>query len=329
MTLLATVALGIVVLVGVMVAGAAIFTRRVVKRVETGMPPQGQFVEIGDVTFHVREQGEAQGPSILLIHGLGGQLQNFTYGVSGILARRFRVVSVDRPGSGYSVRTPSTAANISTQAAALAALVEKLDLGPTLVVGHSLGGAVALALAIEHPDCVDGIALVAPFTHLSDAEVPTAFRALTIATPLLRMLFAWTLAVPASIAGRRRVLDQVFGPEPVPRDFATRGGGLLGLRPSHFVAASMDLQAIPASMPGIEARYGELVIPISILFGKQDRILEPKENGEDFVTRVPGARLQLVDGGHMLPLTQPEVTARFIEEVANCLSEEAIRGVGG
>lgn len=329
MTLLATVALGLVVLVGVIVAGSAIFTRHVVKRVETGMPPQGRFVEIGDVTFHVHEQGQAQWPSILLIHGLAGQLQNFTYGVSGILAHRFRVVSVDRPGSGYSVRPEGMDADLSTQAAALAALMQKLDLGPTLVVGHSLGGAIALTLAIEHAYCVTGLALVAPLTHLSKAEVPTAFRALTIASPLPRKVFAWTLAVPASIAGRQSVLDQVFGPEPVPPDFATRGGGLLGLRPSHFIAASMDLQAIPGRMPAIEARYGDLTIPVSILYGKQDRILEPKANGEDFVARVPRARLQLVDGGHMLPLTQPGLTARFIEEAANCLAQAPAGAVLG
>ena len=89
---------------------------------------------------------------------------------------------------------------------------------------------MALALALEHPQHVAGLALVAPLTHLPEGgKPPAAFRALTIATPWLRTLFAWTLAVPASIAGRRAVLEQVFGPEPVPHDFATRGGGLLAL----------------------------------------------------------------------------------------------------
>ncbi|MDB5825424.1 MAG: alpha/beta hydrolase [Herminiimonas sp.] len=320
MTLVALIALCIVTLAAVIAAGFGIFTRRIVKRVEAHMKPQGRFVEIGDVTFHVHEQG--QGSSILLIHGLAGQLQMFTYGVAGKLAQRFRVVSIDRPGSGYSIRSPETPADVSTQAAAIAVLIEKLALGPTLVVGHSLGGAVALALAIEHRSCVAAVALVAPFTHLLDAKVPAPFRVLTIVSPLLRKLFAWTLAVPASIAGRRAVLAELFGPEPVPHDFPTRAGGLLSLRPSHFIAASRDLQALTACMPAIEARYGELTVPVSVLFGKGDRILDWKPNGEDFIARVRGATLQLVEGGHMLPVTKPDLTARFIEEAGNRLREK-------
>ncbi|MDB5853200.1 MAG: alpha/beta hydrolase [Herminiimonas sp.] len=320
MTLLAVVALWIVVVPVVIAAGLAIFSWCIVKRVEASMPPLGRFVDIGDVTFHVHEQG--QGPSILLIHGLAGQLQMFTYGLAGKLAQRFRVVAIDRPGSGYSIRPQGTSADLSTQAAAIAALIAKLDLGPTLLVGHSLGGAVALTLAIEHASSVAGLALVAPLTHVSKAKVPPVFRALTIESPLLRKLVAWTLAVPASLAARRAVLEEVFGPEPVPNDFSTRGGGLLGLRPSHFIAASMDLQAIPEHMPAIEARYGELTVPVNVLFGRGDRIVGWKTNGEKFIARVPGAKLLLVEGGHMLPITNPELTARFIEESARHLWEK-------
>ncbi|WP_019140128.1 alpha/beta fold hydrolase [Noviherbaspirillum massiliense] len=300
--------------------GLALFTWYTARQVQVALPPLGRFIEVAGVRFHVREQGK--GPALLLIHGLAGQMRHYTYGVVKQLSEQYRVITIDRPGSGYSVRDASTPADLSTQASQIAALIDKLQLGRTFVVGHSLGGAVALTLALEHPSRVAGLALLAPLTHLpEDGEPPAAFRALTIESPWRRNLFAWTLATPASIVASRAVLGQVFGPDPVPRDFATRGGGLLGLRPSHFIAASLDLQALPARLPAISSRYAELQVPVSILFGRQDRILNWKANGQALVDKLPGATLKLVDGGHMLPVTAPEMTARFIMEAERQVRE--------
>jgi pimeloyl-ACP methyl ester carboxylesterase len=131
----------------------------------------------------------------------------------------------------------------------LAALIDTLQLGRPVVVGHSLGGAIALALAQRHPERVAGLALVAPLTH-ERHDVSAAFKGLAIANPWLRTLMAWTLAVPMSMIRRDEALRQIFGPEAVPKDVATRGGGLLALRPSHFIAASTDLAAMPEDLRG-------------------------------------------------------------------------------
>lgn len=294
----------------------AVFSRRTARRIEAHLPPAGSFVEVDGVRLHVRDEG--RGPALLMIHGLGGQMAHFSYGAVCELSKRYRVVTVDRPGSGYSSRPDGVLADLSTQARALADLVVHLGLDRPTVVGHSLGGAAALTLALEHPGLVGALALVAPLTHAPQA-VPPAFRALTIETAWLRRLFAATLAVPLSIVGSKGVLQQVFGPEAVPRDFPTRGGGLLSLRPSQFLASSADLQALGGHMPGLESRYGQLAalrIPLHVLFGREDRILDWRANGQALVDKVAGARLELVDGGHMLPITQPELTARFIDNTA-------------
>jgi pimeloyl-ACP methyl ester carboxylesterase len=307
--------MAVILLLLLAAAGLYLFTAMAAKKVEAALPPQGRIVEAAGVRFHVHEQG--QGPALLLIHGLGGEMRNFTYGVAGRLAQEFRVVVIDRPGSGYSVRPPSAPADLSTQAAAIAALIETLQIGPALVVGHSLGGAVALTLAVEQTRHVAGLALLAPLTHLPEkAEAPAAFRSLTIERPWLRAVYAWTLNLPFSIARRDEVLDQVFGPEKVPDDFAIRGGGLMGVRPSQFIAASRDLQAIPERLPAVASRYEELRMPIRLLFGRGDRIVDPSANGLAFAERLPHAQLQMVDGGHMLPVTQPALAAEFIRETA-------------
>jgi len=297
---------------------SALFTAWTARKVESVLPPKGRWIDVPGARLHVREAGPEDAvahtaPAIVMIHGLAGQSAHYTYGVMPRLAERFRLVALDRPGAGYSPRDEGAPANLSAQAAAVAGLIDKLGLGRPLVVGHSLGGAIALALALEHPDKVCGLALLAPLTHMQD-DPPDVFKGLTIESPLARKLVAWTLAIPASIRHSAKTLEVIFGPESVPKDFATRGGGLLSLRPGAFLSASSDLQALPGSLPQVQERYSSLQVPVNVLYGKDDRILDWKANGQALVDKVPGAKLELVEGGHMLPVTQVEVTADFIEK---------------
>lgn len=293
----------------------ALFTAWTARRVEAALPPSGRWIDTGLARLHVREAGPDGAPAIVMIHGLAGQAAHYTYAVAPRLAGRFRTVAPDRPGSGYSPRHAKAPAHLRAQADTIAALIEVMDLGRPLVVGHSLGGAIALALALDYPDRVAGLALLAPLTHMQDAP-PDVFKGLTIQSRLVRGLVAWTLMVPASIRNSRRTLTQVFGPDPVPPDFAMRGGGLLGLRPQAFVGASRDLQALPDYLPQQQARYGQLRMPVHVLYGRDDRILDWKHNGQALVDQVPGASLTLVDGGHMLPITHPDACADFIRAAA-------------
>lgn len=298
----------IVLLLGI--AGLYLYTLFIAKRVELGMPPEGSFITVMGNRIHYIEQGS--GPdSILLIHGLSGVAQNFGYGVISELAKTHRVIAIDRPGSGYSIRPARSYASLAVQADVVAGVIDALHLGKPLLVGHSLGGAVSLATALRHPDKVSGLALVAPLTHMP-SKVSAAFAAFSIRQPWLRALVGWTLAVPLSIRKREQVMDIVFGPEAVPADFPIRGGGLLGLRPSHFIAASSDMNALESVMPLMQMRYDDLSLPIGVLYGRHDRILDPQEQGQALADRLSIVELELIDGGHMLPITQPDTTIDFI-----------------
>ena len=303
----------LVLVVAAVFAGLLLFTRSVKAKVEAALPPLGRFIDVPGARLHVVERG--QGPPLLLIHGLAGNLCNFTYGVVDRLATRYQVIAVDRPGSGYSVRLPGTSAALEVQADAMAALIDRLQLDRPVVVGHSLGGALSLCLAQRHPGKVRALALVAPLTH-PPSTMSSAFNGLKISAPWLQSFIAWTLAVPISMRTRDKVLAEVFGPEPVPADFGTKGGGFLGVRPSHFIAACQDLNAVPAAMDALVAAYARMDVPVQVLFGRGDLLLDPTEQGAALVKALPGATLTLVDGGHMLPLTQVADTAGFIASVA-------------
>jgi pimeloyl-ACP methyl ester carboxylesterase len=310
----AWLALGPAATIAVAVVSLALFAAVTARRVEAAVPPLGDFLDVDGARVHYVDRGS--GPATLvMIHGLGGNLRNFTQALVDRLDGEFRVVVVDRPGSGYSERAPGASPGIDADAATVAGVVRALGLERPVLVGHSLGGAVALAVALDHPELVGGLALVAPLTHVIDAP-PAAFARLAIASPLVRRLVAWTVASPTAILGSRAVLAMIFAPDPVPPDFGTEGGGLLGVRPQAFMETSADLLAVNDSLPGIVARYATLRLPVGIVFGTGDRILDHRVHGVSMTGIVEGLRLDLIDGGHMLPITAADRVAALVRDVA-------------
>lgn len=298
--------------VGAIVA-LVLFTAYTARRVDAALPPLGRFVEVGGSRIHYLDKGD--GPTLLLIHGLGASMRVFTHSVLERLSGEFRVVVLERPGSGESTREPSACARVRSQAEIVSAFIGALGLEHPVLVGHSMGGAVALAVALEHPEQVRGLALVAPLAN-AQGTVPPIFNKLIITSRTLRRLTAWTVATPASILRRAQVLDTLFGPDAVPKDYATKGGGLLGLRPKSFCSASEDLVALEGELPALVGRYAELRMPVGILYGTGDKVLDHQLHGVEVASKIEGAELELIEGGHMLPLTAPDVVAEFVRKVA-------------
>ena len=305
--------LSIVAVCVIVIAGLVAFSLYVARRVDQALPPQGRFIDIGADRIHYVEYGN--GPPIVFVHGLNGQLRNFAYLHMNALTQTHRVILIDRPGSGHSTRGAGSSASISAQARTVAMFIDAMGLDKPVLVGHSLGGAIALAVGLNHPDSVGRLALIAPLTHLVDPI--DAFAGLLIRSSLVRRIVSLTVATPFAIKGSRAILDIVFGPDPVPRDFALKGGGLLGLRPRSFYAASSDMMAVPDELPAMENRYASLRLPVDVLYGREDRILDWRSHGEALKQKLHGTSLRLVDGGHMLPVTAPSVTMEWLRTVAD------------
>jgi pimeloyl-ACP methyl ester carboxylesterase len=313
---------------GLLGGGLAAYSGATARKIEKAVPRDGELLEVNGQTIHFTDDGS--GPAIVMIHGLGGQLRNFARPMVEDLARDYRVVRVDRPGSGYSPRTASTSARLRVQAETIAELIRILKLDRPLIVGHSLGGALALAIALNHPDVVGGLALVAPLTQVQQIEdVPEVFKGLVIRSPAVRKALAWTIATPMGMARAEKSLREVFAPEPVPADFGTEGGGLLAMRPNNFYASSADLVDLEGELEGMVERYPTLSIPVSILYAGADNLLNSKLHGERTASEIPGARIELVEGGHMLPFTQPKLTAAFVRRAAARQEEPDARRAAG
>jgi len=298
----------------------AFFSAFVASKIEKGFAPNGQFIEIDGTRIHYVDQG--QGPVLLMVHGLGGQLRHFSHSLMERLTDDFRVVLIDRPGCGHSSRLANGSSGIKAQGNLVVRFIEVLDLGRPILVGHSLGGAVALSAALDHPERVGGLALIAPLTH-SEEKVPSVFAAMAIRSKPLRWLFSRSLLIPLAILTKDETLETVFGPEAAPPDFATVGGGLLSLRPAAYRAASDNLLESAVDLSAMIERYPSLSMPIGILYGNGDRILDWKKHGAPMRDKVGGVQLEIIPGGHMLPLTNAAASAQFIRSVAAAIVDAA------
>jgi pimeloyl-ACP methyl ester carboxylesterase len=307
----------IVAIVVVLVLGVTLYfvvsTQRIARQAERLVPPTGEFVEVDGARVHYVETGE--GPPVVMIHGLGGQLHHMRRPLMEEFGDSYRLIAMDRPGSGYSTR-PDGDGGIAEQALFIRRFIETLGLERPLLVGHSLGGAIALRTAIDHPDHVAGLALIAPLTQPME-EVPPEFAALDIGWPWLRWVVSQTIAIPMSVRAAPQTLDFVFGPQRPPEDFAVAGGAMPNLRPRHFYGTSTVFVATRADNQLRGAPYGEIDVPVGIIYGDADRVLDYDMHGRSTVGQIADLELEILAGvGHMVQYADTERTVEFIRRIA-------------
>ena len=171
---------------------------------------------------------QVEGPDIVLIHGASGNMRDFTLDLVPRLADRYRVTVVDRPGLGHSDRLDRDGATIFEQADVLVRAVAELGVERPLVLGHSYGGAVALAWATRHPEATAGLILLAAASNPWDTPLSTYYRILS--SPLGQALAAPVLTawVPDHVV--TDTIASIFAPQPVPEGYADYIGAGLTLQ---------------------------------------------------------------------------------------------------
>ncbi len=317
-----TTFLTIAFLITAFLIGMILWTRRLTQQGLNRVPQLGDIVPVRGGSIHYVEKGDPSRQSVVLIHGLTGQLQHFTYALVDLLADDFHVIAVDRPGCGYSTRDTADLGRLPEQARMIQEFLDIRGVSNAILVGHSLGGAVALAMALDYPEKTKALALLAPLTRKLPGT-PQVFKPLGIRSQWLRKLIAFTIAVPLAAKTAPYALGSVFDPEAAPADFLDHAGGALGLRPSAFITASQDVVGVDDSVADQVARYVELTTPGGILFGAQDAILSPDLQGDPMLQF--GLTNELLDGsGHMILITVPDTCAAFIRRIANRTDTDSV-----
>lgn len=302
------IGIGLALLLG----GLVLFTALNARQAEILAPPLGRFVEVHGAVLHYLDRGA--GPVVVMVHGLSGNLRTF-YALIDKLAATCRVVVVDRPGCGYSRMICGGPPTLQAQARIIARFLQELRLDRPVLVGHSLGGALSLALALDHPGCVRALVLISTLSQVERVP-PAIFKSLDIRSVTLRWLIAWSVMAPLGKLARHATLKAVFAPESVPESFGIESGAALGLRPASFVTACEDMTTVSDELTNLIPRYPSLAIPVEVIYGRADPILDYRQHGECLVAALPNATLHLIEGGHMLPVTAADQIVSRIRQVA-------------
>jgi pimeloyl-ACP methyl ester carboxylesterase len=231
------------------------------------------------------------------------------------LAKRFRVVAIDRPGSGWSDRIAPDAASPAVQARIIRGALDRLGIARVIVVGHSWAGALATNLALDHADKVAGLVLLAPVTHPWPGGGVSWYYG--PATSFIGTVFTHTVAAPLGRLWLKPALASVFWPQDPPPDYIETARVPLVLRPRTFEANAQDVAGLYAFVQAQSTRYRAIRTPTTILAGDADRIVSTDIHARALKREIPGAKLIVLPGvGHMPHVAAPDAIVREIESIA-------------
>jgi len=279
-------------------------------------PPEGRMIEVDGIELHYRIDGT--GEDLVLIHGAGGNIADFDQ-LMPALTPRYRVLRIDRPGLGWSghpkvLPWQSRGLGPVEQARLLASAAGRLGFGPAVVLGHSYGGAVALAWALERPDTAAALvalsAVSIPGQRAANAErLGLASR---ITGPFLAPLITAFLPRKSMDA----ILARIFAPQLPPADYFSRIGPL-ALRRAALRHNARQVLGLPEAIAAMAARYDAIACPVEIVHGTEDAIVPFDLHALPLDDRLRDSRLTALSGiGHMPHHAVPEAVIDAIDRAA-------------
>lgn len=280
---------------------------------EAAFPPTGQILAVEGVAVHVDVRGH--GPDLVLIHGASGNTRDFTMGLADELARRFRVITLDRPGLGWTGNGGAPVLSPQDQARLLRAAVTRLGAERPLILGHSYGGAVALAWALDAPEAVAGLVVLSGATMPWEGSLGLWYR-LNETAPGRAVLAGLVAAfAPARLA--EQTVEEIFAPDPPPPGYLDGIGLGLTLRRASLKANAAQVNGLLPHVTEMARQYPALAMPVEILHGDADTITPIKTHARPLARLIPGARLtELAGAGHMPHHTHPAAVIAAIERAA-------------
>lgn len=283
-------------------AAALLYVQVKQRQAERDNPPTGKFIDVDGVRLHYLERGH--GPVVVLLHGNGLSSNDFSLsGLLGNAAAPYRMIAFDRPGFGYSERPGNKAWTPEEQAALFYKALHQLGVERPIVVGHSWGTLVTLAMALDYPRYVRAITLVSGYYYPS-ARLDVALLS-GPAIPGIGHLLRYTVAPLLGRALWQRLAKRMFDPAPVPERFE-QFPKWISLRPAQLGAGAAETAMMVPAAKRLSQRYRELTLPVAVIAGTGDSIVDLEHNALRFHEEVPHSELIIEQGqGHMPHYADP------------------------
>jgi pimeloyl-ACP methyl ester carboxylesterase len=285
-------------------------------------PAQGRMIEVEGATLHVLELGPraASGPPIVMIHGASSNLEAMRRPLGEALARDHRVILIDRPGHGWSTRARLEDSTPDIQGRMIDEVLEKLGVGPVILVVHSWAGALGARMALDDPDRVAGLVMLAPVAYPWPGGVGWYNKLVT--TPVIGPLLAYTITLPLGLLLTEPGARNVFLPQVMPANYVGDSATRLLLRPREFLANAYDLVTLKAAVIAQAPRYGDIGMPVVVISGDVDKTVSTNRHSRPFAKAVRDARLIVLPGtGHMIQNAAPDLVVAEIETMAGRIAQ--------
>jgi pimeloyl-ACP methyl ester carboxylesterase len=274
----------------------ALLNRWLAQKAERRNPPLGRFITVDGIRLHYVDRGT--GTSLVLLHGNGSMIEDFqSSGLIDLAAENYRVIAIDRPGFGHSNRPRNTVWTPEAQADLVAAALKKIGVPRAIILGHSWGTLVALALAVKYPKQVQALVLASGYYYPS-ARADVVMLS-PPAIPLIGDILSHTISPLLSRLMWPLLLRKIFGPSPVPEKFKGFPEEM-AVRPSQIRASAAESALMIPSARILEQQYRLLQMPVAILAGAEDRLIESEQSAH-LHRDIPHSTLRCVPGtGHMV-----------------------------
>jgi len=304
----------VAVIVVAALAVLALVTQVGVFLAERDHPAQGRMVEVAGGTLHILDIGQrdAAGPPIVMLHGASSNLEVMRQPVGEWLARKHRVILIDRPGHGWSTRARLEDSTPEIQARMIEEALAKLGVSRAIFVVHSWAGALGARIALDYPQAVAGLVMLAPVAYPWPGDVARYNK--LIATPVIGPLFAYTITLPLGLLLSEPGARSVFLPQTMPDGFVRNTATPLLLRPREFIANARDMVTLKASVAEQAPRYGEIKLPVTIITGDADTTVSTNIHSRPFAATASNVKLIVLPGvGHMIQQTVPDLVVAEVE----------------
>lgn len=295
----------------------ALVNHRLAKKAESDNPAAGRFLDVNGVRLHYVERGS--GAPLVLLHGNGSMIQDFeSSGLVDLAAKNYRVIVFDRPGFGHSDRPRNVVWTPAAQAELINSALERLGVAHAIVLGHSWGASVAVALALKYPTLVQGLVLASGYYYPTFR--PDVVAVSGPAVPLVGDVLRYTIAPIVSRVMWPLLMTKIFGPRSVPDKFEGFPKEM-AVRPSQIRASAAESALMIPDAFQFRDQYSNLKMPVVIVAGEEDRLVDIDTQSEQLHRDVPQSRFHRVPAtGHMIHQTATGVVMSAIDEVATARS---------
>lgn len=285
---------------------------------EAAFPALGQILDVDGVAVHAWVKGD--GPDLVLLHGAGGNLRDFTFDLAERLSETYRVIAFDRPGHGFTGRVPDAESegrgeSPREQARLLQQAARQLGVTRPLVLGQSFGGAVAMAWALEDPAMTAGLILVAGATMPWPGDLKASYHVNSNPLGAVSVVPMLTAFPPQGMIDQ--IMLGIFAPTPVPEGYVSHFGLPLAMRRGTMVANARQVTGLKDHVTEMSEHYGSLSMPMELVHGTADTIVSLDIHAQALAQIVTGASLTVIEGaGHMPHHSHPEVVTAAVDRAA-------------